>query len=117
MHYEILTLIPNRLELLPWSESFIEVNSHDELFTKSFGEIVADLRDDYDAILLDAGSLIENPIAEHVHFWRQMRSDGVMLVVNTKHLESAEVNRMVKTVTLRLQQNHVALLGVAENYV
>ena len=111
--YEIMTLIPDRLELLPWSESFIETVSHDQTHMTSFADIVASLRDEYDGILLDSGSLTESPLKKYVGQWRQMRSDGVLLVVNTKNPEPINV----RAVAQRLHQFNVELLGVAENYV
>lgn len=110
--YEIMTLIPGRLELLPWSESFIEIDSHEESHTISFTDIVASLRNEYDLILLDGGSLIESPLGERVAQWRRMRSDGVLLVVNTKNPEPVNV----QAVTRRLERFNIELLGVTENY-
>jgi Mrp family chromosome partitioning ATPase len=106
---EIITLIPDRLELLPWSETSIEINHT----TQSFAEIVGSFRDDYDFILLDNGSLVEYPLSEHVLLWREMSSDGVILVLNTKN--PAPVS--VRTIAQRLLQNQINLLGIVENYV
>lgn len=110
--YEIMTLIPDRLELLPWSESFIEIDSHEESHTISFTDIVASLRNEYDLILLDGGSLIESPLGERVAQWRRMRSDGVLLVVNTKNPEPVNVQAVAR----RLERFNIELLGVTENY-
>ena len=112
-HYEIMTLIPDKLELLPWSESPIEIDLQGESHRQSFAEIVASLRTEYDGIILDGGSLIESPLADRIAQWRQMRSDGVLLVVDTKNPEPINI----KAVAHRLQQFNVELLGVAENYV
>ncbi|MDR2754407.1 MAG: hypothetical protein LBC20_01750 [Planctomycetaceae bacterium] len=110
--YEIITLIPDRLELLPWSETSIEINSKDHI-TQSFTEIVGSFRDDYDFILLDNGSLVEYPFDEHIVLWREMHSDGVLLVLNMKCPPSVSV----RTIAQRLFQNQINLLGIVENYV
>ncbi|MDR0336684.1 MAG: hypothetical protein LBI18_06295 [Planctomycetaceae bacterium] len=114
--YEIITLIPDRLELLPWSETSIEVNSNDQTtpsLTQSFAEVVGSFRDAYDFVLLDNGSLVESPLNEHVALWREMCSDGVLLVVNMKRLPSVNI----RSIAQRLLQNRISLLGIVENYV
>jgi Mrp family chromosome partitioning ATPase len=110
--YEIITLIPDRLELLPWSETSIEINTNDHT-TQSFAEIVGSFRDDYDFILLDNGSLVESSLSDHLLLWREMCSDGVLLVLNMKNPASISV----RTIAQRLQQNQINLLGIVENYV
>ncbi|MDR2706866.1 MAG: hypothetical protein LBC02_13895 [Planctomycetaceae bacterium] len=109
---EIITLIPDRLELLPWSETSIEINTNDHT-TQSFAEIVGSFRDDYDFILLDNGSLVECPLSEHVLLWREMCSDGVLLVLNMKNPAPLSV----RAIAQRLVQNQINLLGIVENYV
>ncbi|MDR0706011.1 MAG: hypothetical protein LBF88_13645 [Planctomycetaceae bacterium] len=109
---EIITLIPNRLELLPWSETSIEINTNDHT-TQSFAEIVGSFRDDYDFILLDNGSLMECSLSDHLLLWREMNSDGVLLVLNMKN--PAPIS--VRTIAQRFLQNQINLLGIVENYV
>ncbi|MDR0610745.1 MAG: hypothetical protein LBG58_11590 [Planctomycetaceae bacterium] len=113
---EIITLIPDRLELLPWSETSIEINTNtntNDHTTQSFAEIVGSFRDDYDFILLDNGSLVECPLSEHVLLWREMSSDGVLLVLNMKNPAPLSV----RAIAQRLLQNQINLLGIVENYV
>ncbi|MDR2117138.1 MAG: hypothetical protein LBP87_12230 [Planctomycetaceae bacterium] len=110
--YEIITLIPDRLELLPWSGTSIEIDSQDHI-TQSFAQIVASFREHYDFILLDNGSLVECPFAERVSLWRGMYSDGVLLVLNMKRPPSVNI----QTIAQRLFQNQINLLGIVENYV
>jgi Mrp family chromosome partitioning ATPase len=110
--YEIITLIPDRLELLPWSETSIEINTNNPI-TQSFTEIVGSFRDDYDFILLDNGSLVESPLDQRVIHWREMRSDGVLLILNMKSPPSVNI----QTIAQRFLQNQVRLLGIVENYV
>ncbi|MDR1963154.1 MAG: hypothetical protein LBQ50_05200 [Planctomycetaceae bacterium] len=111
--YEIITLIPERLELLPWSETAIEISNNNQTTTQSFSEIVGSFRADYDFILLDNGSLTECPFSERMILWREMGSDGVLLVLNMKN--PVPVN--IRGIAQRLLQNQVNLLGIVENYV
>jgi hypothetical protein len=111
--YEIITLIQNSLEFLPWTETAIEIASPNVPYMQSFAEIIQSFRNDYDFILLDNGSLIESPLAERVLFWQETYSDGVLLVLNKKN--PAPVN--VQNIAHRLRQYHINLLGVVENYV
>jgi Mrp family chromosome partitioning ATPase len=70
-------------------------------------------RESYDLVLLDGGSLTESPLLDHIAFWRDAKSDGVILILNTKN--QTEVN--AKHIAQRLRQHHISLLGIAENYV
>lgn len=110
--YEIVVL-EERLEFLPWSASAIEVEQDGQVESREFGELVAMVRDEFDLVLVDNGSLVEQALSERERFWRQMGSDGVLLVVNTQNRNPVNL----PVVAAKLRRHGVELLGITENYV
>ncbi len=108
--YEIVTLIPERLELLPWSETPIEI---DEGQTRSFEELIVSMQPEFDLVLLDNGPLIGSSLPQRVRSWRQMNIDGVLLICNAKSPD----RRRLQGVSQRLEEHDIKLFGVTENYV
>jgi Mrp family chromosome partitioning ATPase len=108
--YEIVTLIPERLELLPWSATAIEVG---EGQTLSFEEVVVSMQAEFDLILLDSGSLLGSSLSHRVASWGQMHIEGVLLICNAKSPDP----RRLQGVSQRLEEQGIKLLGVMENYV
>ena len=96
---EQVTLIDGRLDLLSWG---VDQSTY-----------VGRLKEEYDFILMDGGSLTGNAPEEMTFFWRATYVDGVFLVINTKN--DRPVN--VEAVGRRLQQHGVEFLGAVENYV
>ncbi|MDR0871649.1 MAG: hypothetical protein LBN39_12745 [Planctomycetaceae bacterium] len=111
--YEIFTLIPNRLELLPWSETFLEFDEHNNGSARSFSDVITSLRKDYDIILLDNGCLTQSSLADPVAQWKAMHCDGLLLVLNTRHPAPFDVKSIVRKLSLQ----EVEFIGIAENYV
>lgn len=108
--YEIVTLIPEKLELLPWSETPIETA---EGRTQSFEDLVASMRGEFDFLLLDGGPLIGSSLSRRIGDWRRMGVDGILLVCNARNRDS----RRLQGVSQHLRKHGIELLGVTENYV
>lgn len=108
--YEIV-ILGERLEFLPWSGDAIEVEREGVLRMQSFGELVASLRSEFDMILLDNGRLSEGPLVERIRLWREMNSDGVLLVFNPHGPRTVPLEAVVQ----KLRENDVDLLGISEN--
>ena len=79
----------------------------------TLASIIADHRDKYDLILLDDGSITESPLMEFVGLWNSIELDGIILVSNAKRPTELPVSYVME----RLQQHHIHLVGVMENYV
>ena len=99
---ELLSLADHRLELLSLTGK-----------TPERSKQVGLLKNSYDFILIDAGSLTEGEPSEKTLFWQETAADGVMLVINTKNRQPVNL----EAVDGRLRQHGIELLGVSENYV
>ena len=97
-----------QLGLWVWQES----KTTDENMTV-LAEVLAAHRKEYDLILVDDGSVTENPLATFVEFWNRIELDGVILVTNTKRPLDMPLSRIAG----RLRQNQIHLIGITENYV
>ena len=106
---ERFALVDDRLELL----LLIGNSSKTEGKSLKLSERVGFLKNSYDFILIDAGSLTEGEPLEKTLFWQETAADGVLLVINTKNRQPVNL----EAVDARLRQHGIELLGVSENYV
>jgi Mrp family chromosome partitioning ATPase len=101
---ERLSLIDHRLELLSLHGLPGETNP--------LSLQVGSLKNSYDFILIDAGSLTEGEPSEKDLFWQETATDGVFLVVNAKNHRPVNL----KAIANSLHRHGIELLGVSENH-
>ena len=97
-----------RLGLWIWQES----KTADENMA-ILAEVLSAYREEYDLILVDDGSVTENPLSVFVEFWNRIDLDGVILVTNTKRPSEMPLSHIAG----RLRQHQIYLIGITENYV
>ena len=107
---ERVTLIDERLELLSWGERAVGADGKTEVDQSAY---IGHLREGYDFVLIDGGSLTEGIPEEKTIFWRETETDGVILVVNA--MTHRPLN--LEAVDKNIRKHGVELLGVMENYV
>jgi len=107
---ERVTLIDERLELLPWGK-WGEADAGKSQWDQSGS--IARLKEGYDFVLIDGGSLTEGRPEEKKIFWQTTATDGVLLIFNA--MTHRPLN--LEAVDRSLRKHGVELLGVMENYV
>ncbi len=110
---ERVSLIPDRLDLLPWSENVTEINFLGESKVRKHSVCVGGLKTDYDFVFVDSGALTEGNPHDKSVLWSEHLTDGVLLVINTKNEPPINLDAVAR----RLAVHGVELLGVSENYV
>ncbi|MGL4594214.1 MAG: hypothetical protein ACRCUY_05745 [Thermoguttaceae bacterium] len=110
---EIVSLLKGRLDFFAWSDSPIEVTKEGTASPdiKSFFEIIATLRDDYDIIVIDSGALLALPLEQHISSWQEMTIDGVFLI----HSMTKAARISPNSVAFHLSKHNIKLIGIAEN--
>ena len=103
-----LITVKDRLGFWVWQESKTTEENRALL-----AKIVTAHRERYDFILLDDGSVTENPLTDFVAFWNQVELNGVVLISNTKRPTEMPLSHIAG----RLREHHIPLIGIAENYV
>ncbi len=107
--YEMVTLIPGRLDLLPWSETPIEIEDGKMC---SFESLIASLQSDYDMILLDGGPLLNYSFLECARKWREIRCDGVLLIYKA---QNGKTGQLLSDICEKFAEQNIHLLGALEN--